>query len=930
MSSFESFYGGRQGASFVIVKKFDGLDIPENTNVRSKWFAQDENGLFYVPLVPRTGNNFKSYPNWGKIPCDGHTTVVSAQGVESEPLDLEYQEGMKQCFEKGGDTTTIVNYGEYVIIDTIFGRNELNSPDNGKIYRRGMNYDYNAATNPLCGAEYIGQVVGPRGTVSSVDMETIKTISENPFGVVKQYEPTTGDQKDGIVPGRYFDGSTGEAKYNDVIDYGWATVRDPDGNIEGVLIGFNFPYLVPEFFGGFRSPYYTQEDLDEGRIVDPALIGTPIQSNLDLFVDNGYDLDNPDYGETGHPFYRKWKITIPKGIKGDTMTELKVFPTIVVKGAELEDLDTGDIYVSDEDLSVNVSSYWDTFRDGYVTVTTTIEGEEKTLKAKLEDTANLHYGYLFTWYDDHENGQDHEWLDVGPYRVITRTNLSADGWLSIYYSADYTDPVTGYNMHNPDVLGEALRWIWLETDPEKTKGVQMDEDGSVTIWYNTLDDNGDHEFQKYDNIMSWLDALMIQRNGHFIATYNNETLYDAENPYSYGHPGWSKVTGHASWETDLTWPTQASLNEAGVLKFLYNNNLLDDIYPEGEPIDGTVDRVEGSYSFILPWIVQTKLLQDGHFNFKFNNDRLYDETDPDWDENDHTLYKPMITWITKARMTDNGVFKLFFNNDLNKEAVIADGGTWNDEEHSYSKQLLWIRNIEIGADGTLTFIRCDNTRYTGAYKIKWINDTWIDVGETEGTGDQKIHVRYNNDTTAVIGNPINYIVETTVGKKDNEYGIPDSHLLVWYADPAYRNYLITTYPERVYYFKGTKDTEAKNGWFDIGNCKGEPGGIHIIGNLESVDDLYNDGPAHTDPKTPEDIGGDDDYAGWVVTIGDGSSDPLIYAYDYDRVTWYSLGTVGSALFNPEITIVASNISETPTTLNTNGFWCVTKPRKYAI
>ena len=27
--SFSSFYGGRQGASFIIVKQFDGLDIPQ-------------------------------------------------------------------------------------------------------------------------------------------------------------------------------------------------------------------------------------------------------------------------------------------------------------------------------------------------------------------------------------------------------------------------------------------------------------------------------------------------------------------------------------------------------------------------------------------------------------------------------------------------------------------------------------------------------------------------------------------------------------------------------------------------------------------------------------------------------------------------------------------------------------------------------------
>ena len=72
-------------------------------------------------------------------------------------------EGMRQCFEKGGDTTDQVNYGEYVMI---IAPNE-NDPDNGKVYRRGMNFDYNPETNPLAGAVYIGQVRGPKGEVTN-------------------------------------------------------------------------------------------------------------------------------------------------------------------------------------------------------------------------------------------------------------------------------------------------------------------------------------------------------------------------------------------------------------------------------------------------------------------------------------------------------------------------------------------------------------------------------------------------------------------------------------------------------------------------------------------------------------------------------------------------------------------------------------------
>lgn len=163
MGSMESFYGGRQGASFVIVKHFDGIDIPENTIYKNEWFAMDNEGYFIVPLIKRTGINYNDYTYWEAIPRDGITTVTSKTGAVSDPLPIAYAEGMKQCFQKGGASTSEVNYGEYVIIDTISDLGQYDNPDNGKIFRRGMNYE-----NELAGAELIGQITGPKGDTGSV------------------------------------------------------------------------------------------------------------------------------------------------------------------------------------------------------------------------------------------------------------------------------------------------------------------------------------------------------------------------------------------------------------------------------------------------------------------------------------------------------------------------------------------------------------------------------------------------------------------------------------------------------------------------------------------------------------------------------------------------------------------------------------------
>lgn len=207
MSSMESFYGGRQGASFVIVKHFDGIDIPEETKYKQGWYAKDDDDYFIVPLIERTGNNYNNYTYWGLIPKDGFTTVTSQSGSVSDPLEIEYAEGMKQCFGKGGASTSEVNYGEYVIIDTITNLGEYDNPDNGKIFRRGMNYE-----DEIGGAEYIGIVSGPKGDAGPRGPQGIKgepgnTGSAGPQGLQGPQGPqgeTGPEGPQGIqgIPGR--------------------------------------------------------------------------------------------------------------------------------------------------------------------------------------------------------------------------------------------------------------------------------------------------------------------------------------------------------------------------------------------------------------------------------------------------------------------------------------------------------------------------------------------------------------------------------------------------------------------------------------------------------------------------------------------------------------------------------------------------------
>lgn len=285
--SFESFYGGRQGASFIIVHHFDGINIPEGT-CKTKFYAIDsienENPIYKFIINSSTGakelieknQDTQDHYTWYLTELNGEAVTLT-DGTQLT-RSREEAEGMVQCFKQGGKTTDIVNYGEYVIIDTVFGFSDTSDVDNGKVFRRGMNYDY-SDSNPLAGAEYIGQIVGPKGETASLGMDTVSTIIDA-GGATGTY----GGED--LVPGK--DGDT----YNDSIQYAWVNVRNQAGDIEKALIGFKFPYLVEEFTAKVRSPYQN---------------GVPIDSNVQLAtkIDDG-----------NHPFYGKWEIEVPKGIHG--------------------------------------------------------------------------------------------------------------------------------------------------------------------------------------------------------------------------------------------------------------------------------------------------------------------------------------------------------------------------------------------------------------------------------------------------------------------------------------------------------------------------------------------------------------------------------------------------------------------------------------
>jgi len=93
---------------------------------------------------------------------------------------------MTDEFQKGPDYTE-VHYNEHVLINTP----NKNDKDNGKIFRRGYNYQ-DKITH---GAEYIGTIVGPAGPAPNLKIGTFTQI-DNKYNEVKNTATITGNPEE--------------------------------------------------------------------------------------------------------------------------------------------------------------------------------------------------------------------------------------------------------------------------------------------------------------------------------------------------------------------------------------------------------------------------------------------------------------------------------------------------------------------------------------------------------------------------------------------------------------------------------------------------------------------------------------------------------------------------------------------------------------
>lgn len=546
---------------------------------------------------------------------------------------------------KQGPSYTAVHYDEHVMINTV----NKNDPDNGRVYRRG--YDF---TNTMGGAEYIGTIVGPAGKAPMLEMTTVADVKSKHASegyderfTSGQYSPTGGN----LVPGK-----TGSGTFNDAITWACCSIRNENDEDATAYIGFTFPYTVIDYETSWIEPYVA------GRYAD-----TSSATRVD---------------DETHPFFEKWHINVPKGVKGNAFMNLKV-----------------------EAASTNV--------------------EEYTGQADDINDGRMILAYDYYNYDDYQNGAPVR-LYLGDYNMIDNVSIDDEGTITIDYSHD-----------DDSVWTKKIKWV---------KSVTLNtETGLLTVVYNHTTDAAGQP-TTYTTYLDWIDEVNIADDGTvtFGHTHEADTIFSKK----------------------IQWVTGVTINNDGTVTFTWNN--------------GTADTV---FSNIIQWISSVNLAADGTLTVGYNNGAA------------DSVFSKAVKWITDVQIADDGTVTINYNNDdpayvasqrlkwIN-DITLADNGTLtvsynNSADTVFVNKIKWLTDATVANNGTLTLIWNNGTANTVYPNLfKWISGCTVNIGESEGAGNQKFHIAWNDGTEEDIGNPINYIMNMAVNE--------NNHLLVRYSDPAKR------------------------------------------------------------------------------------------------------------------------------------------------
>lgn len=554
-------------------------------------------------------------------------------------------DAMKLAFMQG-DNYSDVWYGEYCIVDTL----NKNDPDNGKIFRRGIDYPNDGD------AIYIGQIVGPQGNNPYISMRPIDDVKEitkiavdptgeadgagklNGFDYTKpdflskednriagqtNWETTpVGDSHDfwnKAYPIAKQDGNgyVYETKYNEPagsniemnltqenldlvpghikaeditsypgqglidpetqqhldpnwadsfgeydndgnvnntnIKYTWCNVRkyDPNkGENEAWLyIGFRVPYLVIDF-----TETQTIDQYDEnGNYTD--LSAKAEETTKLKTVTKTINGKKYEYKVAENPFYRTWQLSIPKGIKGDSLDSV-VVGQIAANGfidviTSFQNIQQNGGFTNEFNIDNNGGNHYPIYN-----IKKIIYSEEGTDQSSrpgmIINTQKLTYNTddmdntpLMTWeggnesrevknnywvlayelnyYDELRGGQKVAYIYLGIYNII-KSITATDDQIALDMTAD--EDVIAFLKRIQAMGADKDHGLWFQFNSYKknAQGEYVGQDGTTVV-------DGDHRVFESAQVSSFdPDSGVLDTSKHF---YVNDILESWMNPNDY-------------------------------------------------------------------------------------------------------------------------------------------------------------------------------------------------------------------------------------------------------------------------------------------------------------------------------------------------------------------------------------------------------------
>ena len=553
--------------------------------------------------------------------------------------------------------------------------------------------------------------------------------------------------------------------YQDTIDWTYCTVRNENLEDSTAYIGFRFASPVIEFETESVSPYFRRNDTINEYGDDPKE-DVPDEQKTNKFKNlNLIERLQTEEEIKSHPFYSKWKINIPKGIKGESIKNICIVDAAnPPKPIEVFELENGKIAYDETTGAIKVKPYKEDFSTpegmkeedinsskskmvivfDYVCYDRLPQGEEHTIYLgdfnKLDGIKLEHYGELVFDYshDNTERTPKEDWI-----HWIDKMHFNEDGTVTITFNdlewnaeqADNQDEIKNGVLTKPYLL----HWI---------NQMNFADDGTVTVDFNNEDLNDGQIENGHINLpklVKWINKISLDKEtGHLYIEFNNDNVEGLQTK----NIGTEEEPKFVSFiEQDLTWVKDIEFKEDGTIITDYTTDYQED-----------VDK--RTQSNFIKWIKNISLDENtGHFIVNFNYEkepdsgvatqinqfltwikdiRLDEDGTVHWDyttSEDNYQKDNYIKWIKDVKLdADNGDFEVTFNYDTTEKPTRV------------YESLQWVKDITIAADGTITTDYTNQDNKVQTKFIKWLNS--ISLNPENG----KFIITYNHDTD-VNGNP---------------------------------------------------------------------------------------------------------------------------------------------------------------------------------